>query len=390
MISNKFKTRCRQPIGLDFGHDSIKMIQLAVNDGRVDIVAAAKVSIDQSIVDAEEKKHFLVSAIKQMLAQGNFRGKDVVSCLPNDSLKITSVRLAELQTQETEKVLQKEVVCRFGFDSEKDVMNYVFAGNVRHGEEIRNEYILFAADNETIKNHIDTLEQANLRPVAIDPLPCALFRNMDRMLQRQEDKDRAIIFVDVGNLYSNIVLGCQDEISFIKQMPVGVKKFNEEIASKLGVTEQDAEELRKTVSNEISSSAKLLKNRQDLNTEDDKSVARGTFDIFTKQAVVDAITTVAENLAREISLCLRYYTVTFRGRRVENLLLSGGGAYENILLNVLKRQLAVEIEIARPLKGFNVKDVNFNSDRRGALCEWAVSVGLGLKGWKKLSGSKIL
>jgi hypothetical protein len=33
---------------------------------------------------------------------------------------------------------------------------------------------------------------------------------------------------------------------------------------------------------------------------------------------------VAEELAKEISLCFRYYTVTFRGKRVEKAIFTGG------------------------------------------------------------------
>ena len=73
--------------------------------------------------------------------------------------------------------------------------------------------------------------------------------------------------------------------------------------------------------------------------------------------------------------------VTFRGKRVERAVFSGGGSYETILVNILKRELAVEVEVAEPLKGVDMMDVHFESDRRTALCEWAVAVGLGLKGW---------
>jgi Tfp pilus assembly PilM family ATPase len=89
---------------------------------------------------------------------------------------------------------------------------------------------------------------------------------------------------------------------------------------------------------------------------------------------------------------LRYYTVTFRGKRVERAIFAGGEAYENILLNVLRRQLTVEIEVAQPLRGFDLSSegahVNFDSDRRGLLCEWAVAVGLGLKGWNGTKNAK--
>jgi len=115
-------------------------------------------------------------------------------------------------------------------------------------------------------------------------------------------------------------------------------------------------------------------------------------DPSTRQVMVDAVSAVAEDLAKEVSLCLRYYTVTFRGRRVERAVFAGGGAYEDILLNVLKRRLAVEIEVAQPLRGFDLSgartNVHFNSSGRGLFCEWAVAVGLSLKGWDKIKSGK--
>jgi Tfp pilus assembly PilM family ATPase len=72
--------------------------------------------------------------------------------------------------------------------------------------------------------------------------------------------------------------------------------------------------------------------------------------------------------------------VTFRGKRVERAIFSGGGTYENILVNVLRRQLMVDVEIAEPFRGLNTSGVNLVSDRKGELCEWTVAVGLALKG----------
>ena len=376
MISWKLKTRGQQPIGLDIGHNSIKMIQLAVNEGHISILAADKVHIDAGINgDGEERRSFVISTIKQMLTKGNFRGRNVVSCLPSDRLKITSLRLAEAETQEIEQVLRKEVGQRFGLDPDKDTINYVLAGNVQQGDEIKNELILFAADDETIKNHIGMLEEAQLRPVAIDTIPCALFRSFERSLRRQEDREHTVVFVDVGSRFTTVVFGRGGEISFVKQIPIGGEKFNREIAAKLGISINEAETLRGKLRMERASAGPYFQGTPSQNTANE-----GRLDASTRQVMVDAISAVAEELAREISLCFRYYTVTFRGKRVERAVFAGGEAYEGILLNVLKRQLAVEIEVAQPLKGFDMMNVNFDSDRRGLLCEWAVAVGLSLKG----------
>jgi type IV pilus assembly protein PilM len=383
MISLGLKSRGLRPIGLDIGHNSIKMIQLLVNGEQLSVIAAQKTRIDHSISgDEQEKSRFVVSAIKRMLAEGHFHGTNVVSSLPNDGLEITSLRLAEAQSDEIEQALRKEVVQRFGLDPDEDAMQYVVAGNVHQGEEIKNELILFAAANETIKSHIEMLEQAGLKPVSIDTIPCALFRSFERSLRRQEDRERTVVFVDVGNQFTTVVFGRGGEISFVKQIPVGGEKFNEEIAAKLGIDINEAETLREALQME-----KSLSTPKSDSSEHPAADNEQKLEASTRQAIVDTVSEVAKELTREISLCLRYYTVTFRGKRVGQAFFTGGGAYEYILLDVLKRQLAVEIEVAQPLKGFNMSserdNLNFDSDRRGLLCEWAVAVGLSLKGWEK-------
>jgi type IV pilus assembly protein PilM len=362
------------------------MIQLAINGGHTSVLAADKARIDSHVNgDARERRSFVVSKIKQMLTQGNFRGKKVISCLPNDRLKITSLRLAEAESDKIGQTLRKEVAQRFGLDPDKDAINFVLVGDVRQGDEIKSELILFAADNESIKDHIELLEEAGLRPVGIDMVPCALFRSYERSLQRQEDKERTAVFVDVGGRFTTVVFGHGREISFVKQISIGGENFNQEIAAKLGVSINEAEMLRGKLRMERTANAGkgLWPSGQSSAVNDSlaDNTALGNLDASTRQVMVDAISAVAEQLAREISLCFRYYTVTFRGKRVERAVFSGGEAYERILLNVLKRQLAVEIELAQPLKGFDMMNLNFDSDRRGLLCEWAVAVGLSLKGW---------
>ena len=413
MIGWKLKTRGLQPIGLDIGHNSIKMIQLATNGEHMSILAADKVRVDASINgDGEERRSFVISAIKQILAKGKFRGRNVVSCLPNDKLKITSLRLAETEPDEMERALRKEAGQRFGLDPDRDTINYLIAGNVQSGEISKNELILFAASDETIRSHIAMLEEVQLRPVVIDTVPHALFRSFERSRRREEDRERTDVFVDVGSQFTTVVFGRGGEISFTKQIPIGGEKFNSEIASKLGVSIDEAEILREKLQMESAIKAgiglgvpkssspgqgravPILQAEQNGNGHSAErfdrperltveGLSRSPLDASTQEVMVDAIGAAAEELAREISLCLRYYTVTFRGKRVERAVFSGGEAYERILLNVLRRHLTVEIEIAQPLKGLDMTNVNFDSDRRGLLCEWAVAVGLGLKGWDK-------
>ena len=90
--------------------------------------------------------------------------------------------------------------------------------------------------------------------------------------------------------------------------------------------------------------------------------------------------TIIQELAKEISLCFKYFTVTFRGKRPARVHFTGGEAYENMLQAALRRQLAVDIKVARPLVDIDVDGTYFASDRRKDYCEWAVAIGLGVRG----------
>lgn len=362
LVSNWITTNHKvQPIGLDIGGHSIKMVQVAIDDERVCVLAATKTPVNAAPSDEDgAREKCVIDAVRQLLADGSFRGRNVVSALPIDKLKITSLRLPEADVPEADKLLRREAVERFGLDPRTDIINYVLAGSVRQGDDVKNEYILFAADGATIRSHIRMLEGAGLTPVGIDAPPCALFRVFERTMRRQEDREKTVIFIDVGHRFTTVVFGRGGELCFVKQISIGIGQFNEEMASALGIAAPDAELLR----------FKLQKDEP--------------IDASMRRHVVDALNLTAEQLAAEVSLCLRYYTVTFRGKRVERAVIAGGGAYEQVLLDVLRRHLSVDVEVAEPLRGFALHQDRIDRGHERQSADLTLAVGLTLKGCQDL------
>lgn len=361
MLTNKVR-----PIGLDIGRTSIKMMQLAVNNGGISVVAADTMPLSASVSDPSQQRAAIVAAIKQMLGRSDFRGQDVVSCLSNDQLKIKNLRIDAAERETIEETLTTDIAARFGLNAEKDQIEYMIAGDVRQGDDLKSELLVFAADKDVIKDHIEMLQASGLTPVSIDTVPCALFRSFEGTLRRQEDRDVVNVYVDLGSHFTTVVVGKGSDISFIKQIPLGGENFNIEIGAKLGVDVEQANALRRRLND---------------------TRAAG-IDDASKQAILDAMAGTIEQLAKEISLCFRYYSVTFRGSRPGRAVFTGGEANESTLLDALRRQLSMDIEIAQPLRGFDLSKVNLNDERRGGLmCEWAITVGLSLKGLKNLNGT---
>jgi len=345
------------PIGLDIGHSCIKMIQLAHVNGSLKVLSLGRAPVTLSAsMDEEATRRCIVSAIRQLLSRGGFKGRKVVSALSGDKLQITSLRLTEAEALQADKALRREAAQRFDLNPDIDTIDYLLAGSAHQGDEVKNEYIVFAVDAETIKSHIGLLEEAGLEPVGIDAAPCALFRSFERGMRREEDKQRTVIFMDVGQRYTTVVFGRSGEICLAKQMPFGAARFDEEIASKLEVSVAEAESLRL------------------------RAPRNGLADAPMQQLINDAVVAAAEQLAKELSLCLRYYTVTFRGKRVERAVVAGGGAQEKILLDVLRRHLSIEVEPAEPLRGLDPGSTKCEGPGNRSPVDLALAVGLSLKG----------
>lgn len=352
------------------------MVQLIRGEQLV-VRATQKARIDEEApLDPQQYRQMIISTIKQMLARDRFHGNNVVTAMANEKLDITSLRLAQMSENETGRAVREEARHRFNLNSDQDVIRYLPAGQVRQGDDIKNEMVLFAAHGRDVREHIEMLQQADLVPVGLDAIPCALFRSVDRLFRREEDWQQTMVFVDVGKCYTTVVFGRGGEMVFVKEIPIGTQRFDDEIADKLGITVAEAQVLRAALRAERIASEEARLNAGEGGTS---TAVQSTLDVSTRQVLVDSIGSVSQELAREISLCFRYYTVTFRGKRVERFVFAGGGTYENILLNVLKRQMTVEVEIAEPFRGLNMNGANLKSDRKGDTCEWAVAVGLALK-----------
>jgi len=349
------------PIGLDIGYNSIKMLQFAQNNGQIRVAAAEKVQFKSDLGDdADARKDFIVKSIRDAIRRGQFSGTKVVSCIPNDNIKIRSLRLDPTEIENVEQLVKDELAERFEYNPDRDEIRYITAGKVYNGSEIKNEVIFFATDRATIENHITLLEEAGLAPDGIDPVPCSLIRSFQRSMRRQADQARIRSFIDVGDLYTTVIIGSCDQIYFIKQIPSGGKNLNEHVSSKLGIGIEESVLLRSKI--------------QHGNTD--------TINESVIRSVNDAISQGVEELIREISLCFKYCAVTFRGHHPEEIILTGGEAYESVFTEALAATLNLEVNIARPLQGVELSGSSYVWDQGSELCEWAVAAGLGYKNWQ--------
>jgi type IV pilus assembly protein PilM len=348
------------PIGVDVGHDSVKMIQLERRGDSLTVLAAARAPLPpEARTDAKARLPAAVEIIRQMLRRHSFRGRRIVTALPREFLHVRHLRIAPLPPAQLNAAVRAEAAKLLPFDAAGQ-LQFLPAGEVRQGGELRHEMIVLAARPGDVESYLRSLARAGIEPAALDVEPCAAFRTIERFVRRRDDELDVHVMVDVGHQGSQVVIGRGHDLSFIKLIDVGGRHFQEAVSRKLGITQDEAQALRRRLTDPV------------------ESVLPSSARDPVRNAANDAARGTMEQLAREIALCLRYHAVTFRGQRPARVKIIGGEAADSQLQAILNRVLMIQVDVARPLHSVDTSRMS-PINRRGSLAEWGMAFGLALK-----------
>lgn len=357
--------RKTSPIGLDIGSNCIKMLQLEPTKSGLFAVASGyyhfPANLDQ---DDPQRRDLAVQAVRKLLKEKHFRGRKVISAMPDRDVIIRTVRLAQLSGERLAETIRYEAAEKFPFDIDSARLQCLPAGRIHQGSEVRNEVIVLAVQNESIDRHVELLSRMSLEPVGIDTGPTALFRCFERFLLRRDDENEVSLIIDIGAASTKLVIGHGAEVAFVKMINIGSGDIVEAVAERLSISAADASNLcRRTADHTGSEQNEADESKDEL-----------------AQEVFDAARPILSELCREVSLCLRYHGVMFRGYRPRFLRLTGGEANSPRTAEFFSNAVALPVEPADPFRYTNTSQVDLLGNRRKPAPIWAVSAGLALRG----------
>lgn len=353
------------PIGLDIGSTGIRMLQLTDDGQSPAVVAAAHCELPVSPDDADERADSVRQCISDALRHRPFKGRRVVTALGSGEFQIKNIRLPHMPDEELVGAIEFEAGDRFESPPEGLRFQHIVAGEVRHGNEMKDEIIVFGALNSVIQERLALLTSLRLDPVAIDVTPCGVAGGFVRFLRRGQDAAAVNVFLDLGWGATAVVITRGTELVFVKMIDVGGRKLNKAVMKSLGVSAEEAAALR----------LQVMRNASGRRAEDQNDISPDM-----QSAVADAVRPLVESLGRELQLCLRYFAVTFRGHPPGCITFVGGEAHEPMLQTVIAEGCGVECTIGNPLRGVDGAEQINSRDRRTSQPAWSVATGLALRG----------
>jgi type IV pilus assembly protein PilM len=346
------------PIGIDVGSHSVKLLQLNADRTRVldaarrDFAAQPSSHAENSGSDSDESSRgpALTAAIRAALEGRSFRGREAVVCLGARELFVQNVRLPKAAPEETTRLLAQETANRLPFPYAETESRFLEAADVRHGETIKREVILLACHRPVLEEILGAVEAAGLNPIAVDAEPLALLRCYGWQLRRDDDRQQRAMFLHMGISSTAVIIARGTEPLFIKYIDVGGQHLDEVVAANLKMDLAAAAALRRH-------------NGERRSGQQDPEVAH---------SVLESTRPIFERLASELSMCVRYHSVTFRGQPLSRIVI-GGGEAAPLLVDELSARLDLKCELGDPLRNF---ELAIQTGRRG---QWDLAVGMALR-----------
>ena len=403
------------PIAIDIGTSSLKVLQVILGDAPT-IHASAEIEIPDTIrFDFERRYSFLEEELPGLLMSNGFKGRRLV-CSPLAS----QVLMQPIQIERNDSLNRSEVVAA-QLESQLErmpgslvVRSHSIAETLKDGRSAI-EMLCWAMTHEDAMRHVSLFKSMKLKLVGLHPQARAIVGAFDHLNRRISDNETCTMYVDLGWGGMKIAIAHGPQMIFGKQVQIGGRHLDGLISEGSGtdmftarmrrVSEIRQGELtpsstaRERIAPPVDGLAMLRAglSRDGFNGDipqpirESAAVATDRRSGVQPAELVDSIapadesmisagvdcTELLESMTDELSLCMRYHSAVFNGRRVDRLIFLGGESRSTSLCRGLARSLNVSAQLGDPMARYATGPNDSMLPEPGHVSpSWAVACGL--------------
>lgn len=362
------RTKWLSPIGLDIGHDSVKMLQLECHKSEFRVRGSAKLRFPESLRGQEEegyfRYHFLVDSIEGMRNLGSFKGRDVVIGLPQPAYEMGYLCLEPSMGPDHPLFFQK-AQNQLGFVEESGRIEPFLSGRVRQGNELLDQYVVFGVSDPSWQEQRMMLDDLQFHSIEPDPIPCALYRQILQSGPEDLYRNRTVVGVDIGETSSTVIILNDQKLHWVRHIAIGGKDWTGAIVKKLRLSPDEALQLR----------MRSVPEANEPFQEDTSKLGRVQVD----RVLQDIIRQKVDDLAQEIRLGLDYCGRRYQYQYPAEIRVFGGEAACAMVTSLLGKILKLPVHIGRCFEGISLDSGTIQEISKPPFSEWSTAIGLCLK-----------
>jgi len=378
------------PIAIDFGTDSVKLLQVELDEAPRLAAAASKALPHEVRNDTEQRRKFLVDTISDLYREGGFKGRRVIASIPTPLSFVQHVRVPKVDQGQLDEAVRDALAERLPVDPNQLVMRCIDIGQVPADGSTKQEVICMAAARQAVMHHVDIVKRAKLDVVGMHSEPVAIVEAFSHLYRRAGDEQKTTFFVDIGSLTTKAVIAHGRQLSFAKTIQVGSEHFDRQYARELQIELQEARVRRRRMAGMALPADQPAARHANAPARPGRGGGVATAGGGGTDAIAsDAGQPHHESLAvggemldcliDELQLCMGYHGSVFRRRPIEKLVFIGGESKQTAMCQRVARTLKLPAQLGDPMARIGrakTAKPPINVDFRQPQPAWAVPLGL--------------
>ncbi|GAB4194707.1 MAG: hypothetical protein Kow00105_08950 [Phycisphaeraceae bacterium] len=363
------------PIAIDFGADTLKLLQVSLGDTPQLIAAASRVIPELYRDDGIGRLTYLADTLRELLKSQPFKGRRAICSIPAYQTLIQHIELTKTENDNFDQQVGLKLIQRFDVDPSRMVIRSHRVGKLIRDGQTRYQVVCIAARRDAVMKYIDVANRCKLEVVGMHSEPMAIVR-AHPLLIGQDQPDSATCYIDLGASMTKLVIAHGADLAFAKTIHAGGDQLTRELAQKKGINFDQARTLRTrpaALSTGPAHAAVSTLNQVEDGTAAEVAILEDTDTGF------DENNETIDTLIDEIRLSLRYYHTAFPDRPVNQLVFLGGESQDIRLCQAVARSVRIAARLGDPFAGVDTLDVAGRVegiDLYKPMPAWAVPLGL--------------
>ncbi|MFW5683000.1 MAG: pilus assembly protein PilM [Phycisphaeraceae bacterium] len=230
------------PIAIDFGADTLKLLQVAPGRPPHLVAAAAATLPSNTRQKPLERLTAISEALKSLLRQAPFRGRRVICAIPAFQTLTQQLTLPATDSVKADELVQNQLRERLGIEPRGMVLRHFPLGGVAYAPGGKRPVVCIAASRQSVMQYIDLCRQCKLEVIGMHAEPFALLEANRGEVADPAEPARAVI--DIGAMTTKLLVIRGGKLLFAKSIHLGGDQLTRQLASERGIDFDDARRLR--------------------------------------------------------------------------------------------------------------------------------------------------
>lgn len=314
--------------GLDIGAHSIKVCELSGTPGKykVDKFGVFTLSEAALIEDEVQKPSEIIEGILEVIRQSGIKSKVVCLGLFGPNTMTKRLNAPEGTKEEVEDHILWEAEQYITFGADESQIDFSIIGDNEGGGK---DALVAAAKTDIVNNYAELLKEAKLNIKVVDLNVIALSNLFEETFSKEiEEYSQGTLILDFGAQSTKIIVYKRGGPIFTKEIPIGGGLITEEIQRQMGVSYEEAEDLKTTV--------------------DDKG--------NLPEEVLNIINAKVDQHVAEVRKNINFYVTQGSAEKVNYCFITGGASLAPGVIDKLSAATGLTVERLDPFKNIKIDE----------------------------------